>query len=72
MNIKLMNRYERKVTAKQAALTVALIVLAVFFIYPLIFVIINSFRPNSGIIVNPTGLPNYKEFAKYSFKLFNW
>ena len=34
MNIKLMNRYERKVTAKQAALTVALIVLAVFFIYP--------------------------------------
>lgn len=71
MNIKLMNRYERKVTAKQAALTVALIVLAVFFIYPLIFVIINSFRPNSGIIVNPTGLPNYKEFAKYSFKLFN-
>lgn len=71
MNIKLRNGHERKVFAKQASLTAVLIVFAVFFIYPLVFVVINSFRPNAGIIINPTGFPKYKEFAKYSFSLFN-
>lgn len=46
---------ERK--AKETALTVSLIVFAIFFIYPLFFVVVNSFRPNADIIINPTGLP---------------
>lgn len=46
---------ERK--AKETALTVSLIVFAIFFIYPLFFVIVNSFRPNADIIINPTGVP---------------
>ena len=43
--------------AKETALTVTLVVFAIFFIYPLVFVVINSFRPNADIIINPTGLP---------------
>lgn len=46
---------ERK--AKETALTVSLIVFAIFFIYPLFFVVVNSFRPNADIIINPTGVP---------------
>ncbi|MCR5495773.1 MAG: carbohydrate ABC transporter permease [Treponema sp.] len=46
---------ERK--AKETALSITLIVFAIFFIYPLFFVVVNSFRPNADIIINPTGLP---------------
>ena len=44
-------------SARRTALTVSLIVFAVFFIYPLFFVVVNSFRPNADIILKPTGLP---------------
>lgn len=40
-----------------AALAAALIVFAVAFFYPMLFVVINSFRPNADIIIKPTGLP---------------
>lgn len=50
-------------------LLVLLMVCAVFFFYPLVFVMVNSFRPNAGIIVNPLGLPNRTEFVRYSFSL---
>lgn len=46
---------ERK--AKETAISVTLIIFAIFFIYPLFFVVANSFRPNADIIINPTGLP---------------
>lgn len=44
-------------SARRTALTVSLIVFAVFFIYPLFFVVVNSFRPNADIILKPTGFP---------------
>lgn len=44
-------------SARRTTLTVSLIVFAVFFIYPLFFVVVNSFRPNADIILKPTGLP---------------
>ncbi len=54
-------RYLRTaLSAKKAALSVALIVFAIFFIYPMFFVVINSLRPMQGIITNPTGFPNSK------------
>lgn len=39
-------------------LTVVLIIFAVAFIYPMLFVVINSFRPNADIIMNPAGIPD--------------
>lgn len=38
-------------------LTFILCVFAVFFFYPFIFVIVNAFRPNADIIINPMGIP---------------
>jgi raffinose/stachyose/melibiose transport system permease protein len=38
-------------------LTAVLIIFAVAFIYPMLFVVINSFRPNADIIMNPAGVP---------------
>lgn len=70
----------KRMRASEVALTTVMIIFAVFFIYPLLFVVINSFRPNQGIIVNPTGLINsvvpndfnkIHEFQKYSFHLFD-
>lgn len=53
---------KKRIDAKSAALTATLIIFAFFFIYPMIFVIINSFRPNAAIIKNPLGLPNVKDW----------
>lgn len=47
----------KKIQASEAVLTTCMIIFAMFFVYPLVFVIINSFRPNADIIINPTGLP---------------
>ena len=44
-------------SSKKVVLGVSLVVFAVFFIYPLFFVVVNSFRPNADIIIKPTGLP---------------
>lgn len=55
MNIKF--SHIKSESAKRTGLTVVLIVFAVFFIYPLFFVVVNSFRPNADIILKPTGLP---------------
>lgn len=52
-------------TAQQTVLTTCMIIFALFFIYPLLFVVINSFRPNADIIINPTGLPSKAYFHNY-------
>lgn len=59
----------RQFNSHKVILFVILLICAVFFFYPLIFVVINSFRPSSGIIVNPLGLPNRGEFERYNFSL---
>jgi raffinose/stachyose/melibiose transport system permease protein len=46
-------------------LTVVLIIFAVAFIYPMLFVVINSFRPNADIIMNPAGVPGSFFFGNY-------
>ncbi len=51
--------------AKLKILTVIVILFALFFIYPMIFVVINSFRPNADIILNPMGLPDSFFTANY-------
>lgn len=48
---------EKHTSPYMAALGVALIIFAVAFFYPMLFVVINSFRPNADIIIKPTGLP---------------
>ena len=48
--------------AGKTVLFLILILFAFFFIYPMIFVFINSFRPNAEIIMNPLG------FAKPTFE----
>lgn len=56
----------RKSNFRMSALTTALIVFAVFFIYPMIFVVINSFRPNADIILNPIGVALRPFFGNYA------
>ena len=53
---------KRKINARRAALFVVLLIGAVFFIYPMIFVVINALRPSADIIKTPTGLPSIKEW----------
>jgi raffinose/stachyose/melibiose transport system permease protein len=65
-----------------AALSVILMIFAAAFIYPMLFVVVNSFRPNADIIINPAGisrgvfLGNYVqawkelEFPKVFFNTF--
>lgn len=55
--MKFFNYTIKDSTAKQTVLTTCMIIFAMFFIYPLIFVVVNSFRPNADIIINPTGVP---------------
>lgn len=55
--MKFFNYTIKDSTAKQTVLTTCMIIFALFFIYPLIFVVVNSFRPNADIIINPTGVP---------------
>lgn len=52
-------------TAKETVLTICMVIFALFFIYPLVFVVINSFRPNADIIINPTGVPVKVFFGNY-------
>lgn len=51
-------------SSRKVALFTFLLIFAVFFIYPMIFVIINSFRPNGAIITNPLGLPNLADWKR--------
>ena len=60
-----------KLSSKKVALFTGLLIFAVFFIYPMIFVVINSFRPNQDIILNPGGLPSAQSFQKFGFSLFD-
>lgn len=55
----------RPLPAKKAALSTVLIIFGLIFIYPMFFVIINSFRPNADIIMNPTGVPAKLFFGNY-------
>ena len=55
--MKFFNYTIKDSTAKQTVLTTCMIIFAMFFIYPLIFVVVNSFRSNADIIINPTGVP---------------
>lgn len=47
----------KQANARKAILYVFMLFFAVFFLYPMFFVVINSFRPNADIIKNPLGLP---------------
>lgn len=72
MNLKTYLFDHKKITAKKAFLFVVLLIFAVFFIYPMIFVIINSFRPNAAIIKDPLGLPNAKEWLFFNNNTVNF
>ena len=60
---------KKRFNSHKVMLLVFLLFCAVFFLYPLIFVVVNSFRPNAAIIVNPLGLPNAVEYHKYGFSM---
>lgn len=49
-----------------AVLSVILLFFAAAFIYPMLFVVINSFRPNEDIIMNPAGFPVKVFFENYT------
>lgn len=49
--------HPEKAKAMKVALATALVIFAVFFIYPMFFVVINSFRSTNDIILNPSGWP---------------
>lgn len=57
--------YKNNSSVWKVATTIIIAVCAIFFIYPMLFVVINSFRPNADIIVNPTGLPLKPFFGNY-------
>ncbi len=52
--------------AGKTLLLLVLILFAFFFIYPMIFVFINSFRPNAEIIMNPLGFtkPTFENYVR--------
>lgn len=52
--------------AGKTVLFLILILFAFFFIYPMIFVFINSFRPNAEIIMNPLGFtkPTFENYVR--------
>lgn len=54
-----------KHTSSNKVLSVVLILFAVLFFYPFIFVIVNSLRKNADIIINPAGLPNGIFFGNF-------
>ena len=56
---------KKRMDTKQTVLCIILVVFAIFFVYPLVFVVINSFRPNADIIINPSGLPHKFIFKNY-------
>ena len=55
--LQTIKKYNLIHSGDKVVLGVSLVVFAVFFIYPLFFVVVNSFRPNADIIIKPTGLP---------------
>lgn len=55
----------KQANARKAILYVFMLLFAVFFLYPMFFVVINSFRPNADIIKNPLGLPVKLFFGNY-------
>lgn len=60
-----MINYARRQKISNAVLTLVLAIFAVFFFYPMLFVVINSFRPDADIILNPAGLPDKLFFGNY-------
>lgn len=54
-----------KNTSGMKILGVAMFLFAIIFFYPMIFVVVNSFRPNADIIINPLGLPKGFYFENY-------
>jgi ABC-type sugar transport system, permease component len=57
---------KKPVNPNLIALFVILLFFAAAFIYPMLFVVINSFRPNADIILNPAGLPGKAFFGNYA------
>lgn len=60
-----------KMDYKKASLFAVLVIFALIFVYPMVFVVINSFRPTEDIVVNSAGLPSSGAFSKYNFSLFD-
>jgi len=54
-----------KNTSGMKILGVTMFLFAIIFFYPMIFVVVNSFRPNADIIINPLGLPKGFYFENY-------
>src|SRR5574344_2784349 len=44
-------------SAGKVILGIVMFIFAFFFFYPMIYVVVNSFRPNADIILTPLGLP---------------
>lgn len=55
----------RENQAGKKILGLVMFVFAIFFFYPMIFVVVNSFRANADIILNPLGLPKGFYFENY-------
>lgn len=61
----------KKETTNDALLCV-MVLFAVIFLYPMLFVVINSFRPNAAIINNPTGFPTANEWKNLGGETTNF
>ena len=57
MNTRITRVEKKKINPGLLAFEIIMIVLAFIFIYPVLYVLINSFKPTADIILNPTGIP---------------
>src|SRR5574344_928628 len=66
MTAALPAKNKKPMSPQLTMLTIILVVFALCFIYPMIFVVINSFRENADIIINPAGFPNKLFLGNYA------
>lgn len=62
----LARKRHKRVPFSRIALYIFLIFFAFFFLYPMVFVVINSFRPNSAIVNSPMGIFALSDWSTYS------
>ncbi|MBQ9237914.1 MAG: carbohydrate ABC transporter permease [Treponema sp.] len=59
-------KHKKRYSLRRVVLIVVLTVCAVFFLYPMIFVVLNSFRSTNDIILNPAAWPVKPYFGNYA------
>lgn len=58
-------KHSKQLNSSKKMIFFAVIIFSLFFFYPMLYVIINSFRESSEITRNPTGFPNSFYFGNY-------